>query len=206
MNVGRVVQVIGPTVDVAFEPDKLPRILNAIRIEDAEKGINVTVGGRPARRRQPGPLHRHELDRRPGARHEGRGHRRPDHRAGGRAVPGPALQPARRDHRRQAAGRDREALPDPPPVAVVRGAGDHARAVRDRHQGRRPARALLQGRQDRPVRRRRRGQDRADPGADPQHRHRARRLLGVRRRGRAHPRGQRPLPRDEPSRASSPRP
>jgi F-type H+-transporting ATPase subunit beta len=43
MNVGRVVQVIGPTVDVAFDPDKLPRILNAIRIEDPEKGINVTV-------------------------------------------------------------------------------------------------------------------------------------------------------------------
>jgi len=43
MNVGRVVQVIGPTVDVAFDPDKLPRILNAIRIEDPEKGIHVTV-------------------------------------------------------------------------------------------------------------------------------------------------------------------
>jgi F-type H+-transporting ATPase subunit beta len=43
MNVGRVVQVIGPTVDVAFDPDKLPRILNAILIEDAGKGINVTA-------------------------------------------------------------------------------------------------------------------------------------------------------------------
>src|SRR6266705_4569304 len=29
-NVGRVVQVIGPTVDVAFEPDQLPRILNLL--------------------------------------------------------------------------------------------------------------------------------------------------------------------------------
>ena len=43
MNVGRVVQIIGPTVDVAFEPGKLPRILNAIRIEDPGKGINVTA-------------------------------------------------------------------------------------------------------------------------------------------------------------------
>jgi ATP synthase F1 subcomplex beta subunit len=43
MNVGKVVQVIGPTVDVAFEPDQLPRILNAIRIEDAARGIDVTV-------------------------------------------------------------------------------------------------------------------------------------------------------------------
>jgi F-type H+-transporting ATPase subunit beta len=43
MSTGKVVQVIGPTVDVAFDPDKLPRILNAIRIEDAAKGIKLTV-------------------------------------------------------------------------------------------------------------------------------------------------------------------
>jgi len=43
MNTGRVVQVIGPTVDVAFEPEQLPKILNAIRIEDAHKGIRLTV-------------------------------------------------------------------------------------------------------------------------------------------------------------------
>ena len=38
MSVGKVVQVIGPTVDVAFDPDKLPRIYNAIVIEDAKRG------------------------------------------------------------------------------------------------------------------------------------------------------------------------
>ena len=43
MNVGRIVQVIGPTVDVAFDPDKLPRILNAIKIEDAKRGIKLTL-------------------------------------------------------------------------------------------------------------------------------------------------------------------
>ena len=42
-NVGKVVQVIGPTVDVAFDADKLPRILNAIRIEDPARGIRLTV-------------------------------------------------------------------------------------------------------------------------------------------------------------------
>jgi F-type H+-transporting ATPase subunit beta len=42
-NVGKVVQVIGPTVDVAFEADKLPRILNAIRIDDPARGIRLTV-------------------------------------------------------------------------------------------------------------------------------------------------------------------
>src|SRR5262249_15084046 len=43
MNTGRVVQVIGPTVDVAFEPDQLPKIYNAILIEDKSRGIRLTV-------------------------------------------------------------------------------------------------------------------------------------------------------------------
>src|SRR5204862_5059542 len=42
-NVGKVVQVIGPTVDVSFEPEHLPRILNAIKIEDAARDIDLTV-------------------------------------------------------------------------------------------------------------------------------------------------------------------
>jgi F-type H+-transporting ATPase subunit beta len=43
MNVGHVVQVIGPTVDVAFEPEQLPKIYNAIVIEDAPRGIKLTI-------------------------------------------------------------------------------------------------------------------------------------------------------------------
>jgi F-type H+-transporting ATPase subunit beta len=42
-NIGKVVQVIGPTVDCAFDSDKLPEILNAIKIKDKEKNINLTV-------------------------------------------------------------------------------------------------------------------------------------------------------------------
>jgi F-type H+-transporting ATPase subunit beta len=42
-NVGKIVQVIGPTVDVAFEPDQLPQILNAIKIDDPERDIHVTA-------------------------------------------------------------------------------------------------------------------------------------------------------------------
>ena len=83
----------------------------------------------------------------------------------------------------------------PPGSAELRRPVDRSADPRHRHQGRRPARALRQGRQDRPVRRRRRRQDRADPGTDQQRRQGARRLLGVRRRRRAHPRGQRPLSR-----------
>ncbi len=42
-NVGKVVQIIGPTVDVAFDAEHLPRILNAIQIADEAKGIKLTV-------------------------------------------------------------------------------------------------------------------------------------------------------------------
>ena len=72
-----------------------------------------------------------------------------------------------------------------------------ARDPRDRHQGRGPPRALREGRQGRPLRRRRSGQDRAHPGAHPLHRRGARGPVGVLRRGRALARGQRPLGRDE---------
>jgi F-type H+-transporting ATPase subunit beta len=42
-NYGRVVQVIGPTVDLEFDSDHLPEILNAIRIEDKEREIDLVV-------------------------------------------------------------------------------------------------------------------------------------------------------------------
>ena len=85
----------------------------------------------------------------------------------------------------------------PPAGAVLCGAVDRGADPRHRHQGRRPARALRQGRQDRPVRRRRRRQDGADHGTHQQRRQGAWRLFGLRRRRRAHPRGQRPLSRDD---------
>jgi F-type H+-transporting ATPase subunit beta len=42
-NMGTIVQVIGPTVDVRFDPNRLPPINNALQIEDKEKGIHLTV-------------------------------------------------------------------------------------------------------------------------------------------------------------------
>ena len=36
MNVGKIVQVIGPVVDVAFEPGKLPGIYNALEVQGIE--------------------------------------------------------------------------------------------------------------------------------------------------------------------------
>ncbi len=43
MNYGTIVQVIGPTVDVRFQQEALPKILNALKIEDKERGINLVV-------------------------------------------------------------------------------------------------------------------------------------------------------------------
>ena len=42
-NVGHVKQVIGPTVDLEFDPDHLPAILNAIHIVDEAKGIDLVT-------------------------------------------------------------------------------------------------------------------------------------------------------------------
>lgn len=43
MNEGKVVQVIGPTVDVEFEEGHLPDIYNAIHIDNEEKGIHLVT-------------------------------------------------------------------------------------------------------------------------------------------------------------------
>lgn len=43
MNEGILKQVIGPTVEIEFPLDSLPEILNAILIQDPEKGIDVTA-------------------------------------------------------------------------------------------------------------------------------------------------------------------
>ncbi len=42
-KIGKVVQVIGPTVDCEFDSDNLPNILNAIKIVDKENNIDLTV-------------------------------------------------------------------------------------------------------------------------------------------------------------------
>jgi F-type H+/Na+-transporting ATPase subunit beta len=42
-NYGKVLQVIGPTVDVEFASDRLPNIMNAIRIDDEKRGMHLTV-------------------------------------------------------------------------------------------------------------------------------------------------------------------
>ena len=41
MATGKVLQVIGPTVDLEFEPGRLPELLNAVHIKVADKGIDI---------------------------------------------------------------------------------------------------------------------------------------------------------------------
>ena len=208
---GRVVQVIGPAVDVEF-PGRPPAIhlqRRAHRRPRREGGRRHRRHrrGRPAPRREPRALHRHAAHRRHGAGHEGGSTPgEPISVPVGRDDPRPGAQRHRRAGRRAGPGGVAStALPIHRAAPVARGAVHRGRDVRDRHQGRRPARALLQGRQDRPVRRRRRRQDGAHHGADQQRRPPARRLLGVRRGRRAHPRGQRPLARDAGGRHHRPR-
>ncbi len=42
-NIGRVVQVIGPVLDVEFEPEHLPEIYNAVELEDSSGPVHVKV-------------------------------------------------------------------------------------------------------------------------------------------------------------------
>ncbi|HMV33846.1 MAG TPA: F0F1 ATP synthase subunit beta, partial [Gemmatimonadales bacterium] len=42
-NVGKVVQVIGPVLDVEFEPEHLPEIYNALVIEDASGPLPIRL-------------------------------------------------------------------------------------------------------------------------------------------------------------------
>ncbi len=192
--IGHITQVIGAVVDVKFD-DHLPAILNALETQNNGNRLVLEVaqhlGENTVR------THRHGRLRRPRARPGGRRHRRADQRAGRRRDARPHHERHRRAGRRGRPVKTTGAPRHPSAGAELRRPVDGSADPRDRHQGRRPARALCQGRQDRPVRRRRRRQDRAHHGAHQQHRQGARRLFGLRRRRRAHPRGQRPLSRDD---------
>ena len=131
--------------------------------------------------------HRDGHLRRSGARSGSHRHRRSRFRfRSATGLLGRIINVDRRSGRRGRSGEDRSHARDPPGSAGLHRTIDGSGNSRHRHQGRRPARAVRQGRQDRPVRRRRRRQDRADHGTDQQRREGARRLLGVRRRRRAH--------------------
>jgi len=43
MASGEIIQVIGPTADIRFPEKEVPRLLNALKIEDPKNGINLTL-------------------------------------------------------------------------------------------------------------------------------------------------------------------
>ena len=43
MAIGEIIQVMGPTVDIRFPEKEVPQLLNAVKIVDAEKSINLTL-------------------------------------------------------------------------------------------------------------------------------------------------------------------
>ena len=42
-NIGKIVQIIGPVLDVEFEPEHLPEIYNALVLEDAAAAVPVRL-------------------------------------------------------------------------------------------------------------------------------------------------------------------
>ncbi len=40
-KIGKIVQVIGPVLDIEFDEEHLPSIYNAVRIKDDEHGIDI---------------------------------------------------------------------------------------------------------------------------------------------------------------------
>ena len=191
---GHVRQVMGAVVDVQFG-EQLPEILNALETDNHGNRLVLEV----AQHLGENTVRTVAMDSTEGLV---RGQEvvdtgEPIAVPVGEETLGRIMNVVGRGGRRGWTDQDRREAADPRARAVLCRSVDRGRDPRHRHQGRRPARALRQGRQDRPVRRRRRRQDRDHHGADQQHRQGAWRLFGIRRRRRAHPRGQRPLSRDD---------
>ena len=196
-NIGKVIQVSGPAVDVQFEEATMPPIYQALRV--VSDGFTV-----------PSPINVIlEVQQHLG---EGRVRTVAMEATDGMVRGMKAIDlggPIRVPVGKETLGRIINVIGEPVdelgpigekprmPIHRARAAvrrADHARGdVRDRHQGHRSHSAVLEGRQDRPVRRRRRGQDGRHHGTDQQRGQEPRRLLGVCRRRRAYPRGQRPV-------------
>lgn len=86
-NIGTVIQVIGPVLDIRFPEGSLPELLNAIEVPNGEATIVAEVAQHLGD--QCGPGRRHELHRRPSAGGSRHGHRRAHFRPCGRGLPGP---------------------------------------------------------------------------------------------------------------------
>ncbi len=194
-NIGHVTQVIGSTFDVEFAEGQLPAIYNAVRIDSQHKGVTLNLTGEVQQHLGGGRVRCVALGSTDGMI---RGQEcidtgEPVTVPVGKATLGRVFNligepidgrgPVNADEY-GSIHRDAPALDRPV---------DQDRAVRDGHQGDRPAHAVRPRWQGRAVRRRRSGQDGYSHRADRPHRQCPRRLLGVRRRRRANPRRNRPV-------------
>ena len=202
-NVGKIQQVIGPTVDVEFRSDQLPNILNAIKVRDEGKKIDLTlevamhVGDNVVRciaMASTDGLVRGMPAVDTGA---------PRCRSGRNAWAACSTCSASRSTAKDLGYRSQAAHPSP--CADPGRAVHQHRDLRDRYQGRGFACPVFQGGQGRSLWRRRCGKDGHHPGAHPQHCHRARWVLGVLRGGRAYARRERSLPGNDRVRRQSTR-
>jgi hypothetical protein len=175
MNSGKIVQVIGPVVDVQFAEGAVPPILQALTID-------FVVGGKPEKLTLEVQQHLGGGLVRAIAMSSSEGLKRgmPAVDTGspitvpvGNGVLGRIFD---------VTGTAREALPDPSLGPDDRGAGHQGADPRDGHQGHRSDLPVHQGRQGWCLRRCRRRQDRRYPRAHQQHRQGPRWLLRVRRR------------------------
>ena len=196
-NVGRIIEIKGVVLDAVFD-GHLPAIYNALEITMPEGRILVAEVQQHLGDDRVRAVAMDATDglARGTAAYDTGGL---DQRARRRGDAGPHLQRARRsrstrrDTRSTARRAGRSTAPPPAferssPTAEIFETGIKVIDL---------LAPYVQRRQDRPLRRRRRRQDGAHPGADQQHRQGARRRVGLRRRGRAHARGQRPLARDD---------
>ena len=126
--------------------------------------------GAAAHRRAYGAHGGDGFDRRAAAAHAGYAARPYDFDARGRSDQRAPDERHGREHRRHARARPHGRGFDPPRASEVRRTGHLAGGALHGHQGHRPPGTLCQGRQNRSVRRRGRGQDGAHHGADQQHR------------------------------------
>ena len=194
------VRVIGPVVDVEFPPAELPEIHTALTVDLTLESETTTITCEVAQHIGDSIVRTIALKPTDGLV---RG--TPVENTGspisvpvGEGVLGHVYNVIGEPLDADAVGDPRERpLADPPGAPAVLGARAEEADARDGHQGDRPPGAVRAGREDRDVRRRRRRQDRDHPGDDPPAGEGARRCVGLRRRGGADPRGQRPLPRDD---------
>ncbi len=194
--IGRVIQITGPVVDIEFPAGQLPGIYNAVEIQrEGQEPLTCEVQQHLGNNwvRAVAMTTTDGLARGVDVLDTGA----PITVPVGESTLGSRLRRPRPPDRRQGPGRGRRPPADPPRPAGVRPAVDRDRGLRDRPQGHRPDLPVQEGRQDRHLRWGRRRQDGHHPGADPERRPGARRRVGVRRRRRAQPRGQRPHQGDD---------